>query len=713
MSIELLYTSAPKGLKHGSRGFCTVLMTAQTPGNIAAKLESLSGFRQLYPPDHAMHANNPVAHSHYRITVGGKTLSVLSRIAAYGTDYTGRTNKIAHHVVPDAGEQPPAGPAWVLMQPSVMRTVWSGECETPPQGPAIPGGAQVSSQCAMWKNVTGDAGWAGVVADTFQHSGQPPTWLIYQAEQQHLILPLIHEAVSLLPAERRWQATFNTYATNVPPDVDCRLRCVLAGTEEGRFAAVKRNVIDMTKPMGMAGENQWTLRARGVQLPEAAAGSSSEATEETPSEESSLPSNDHRDAVEINLEDDSYPDIPQPWNPVPATAPRVQPPPIHLPDDSASSEDAEQQASSKWLPVLATLFVVAVGLVTWWITDHLVADPDQTSVDQSSVSVNTDSGPQDAATDAAADASETVASMQAGDATNTGASANKTLPEQQDGAADAMEPMAVTLLLRYDHAQLITAVQRLESGKQPLEGSLRAMGVMQTELAEMPAAVGWRDQPRSLLPPERIMIPDYDPSLRPRTISVARVDDSPSFSGAVLRSFVGIESHELVLEIAVDPDRSQSIFSEHVQAFLRITQALEKMRLETEAVDAVVDALPEKTRIRVRRLINFMPRTQSKLAEQVIALDNHPNIWDHAADLAGEIDVLSRDGGPSTWGDEARSALLKVNQRLKSMNEIHDVVRNSLEALLRGQRLHVPDIFFYDADHKTIAALDLRLIVSW
>jgi len=110
MNAELLYTSAPQGLKQGSRGFCTVLSTVGMPLNLATKLESLSGYRHLYPSGTPDASKNPVGCSHLRFTVGGRQISVLSRISDYGLDYSQRTNKLAHHIVVDA-PMPACGPA--------------------------------------------------------------------------------------------------------------------------------------------------------------------------------------------------------------------------------------------------------------------------------------------------------------------------------------------------------------------------------------------------------------------------------------------------------------------------------------------------------------------------------------------------------------------------------------------------------------------------
>ena len=165
MSSELLYTSAPQGLRHGSRGFCTVLMTAAMPLNLISRLESISSYRHVYKPDHPQAGENPVSLSHQRLNLGGQSISVLSRVSAYGLDYSRRANKLAHHVLIDQGEKSAAGPAWIFRRSGVMRSEWLGVCETPATGPTIPQGNQSPRLCTEWKNISGDAGSGGVVAE--------------------------------------------------------------------------------------------------------------------------------------------------------------------------------------------------------------------------------------------------------------------------------------------------------------------------------------------------------------------------------------------------------------------------------------------------------------------------------------------------------------------------------------------------------------------
>ncbi len=214
MTQELVYTSAPRGLKPGTQGFCTVVCTQGMSANLALQLEGLSAYRHLFPPGTPQADRNPVAYSHLCLRIGGTKYHVLSRISSAGFDYSRRSNKLAHHVVLSEKELPDRGPAWLLTQPGFMETRWDGQVKVLPTGRRIPvdPGPAGPPRSLTWEERTGDAGWSGALAETALRSQSARLICPVGLDP----LPLLAEALALLPPELRWKVTFSTYFTGLP-----------------------------------------------------------------------------------------------------------------------------------------------------------------------------------------------------------------------------------------------------------------------------------------------------------------------------------------------------------------------------------------------------------------------------------------------------------------------------------------------------------------
>jgi hypothetical protein len=202
MAHEIYYTSAPEGVRHGQQGFCTVATSAGIPKPLWDRLESVSGYRH---PFGAAPGRSPVAWARWLIDVGGREVSVLSRLCDCGLDYTQRTNAFAHHLALEPDERAAAGPAWMLRQDGVMARQWDGRVGAITRA-RLPRGDAPPAPCSAWQRATGDAGWAGVLAETAMGRSRKPVCILFDAGFE--VLPLIAEAIALLPARLRWQATF-------------------------------------------------------------------------------------------------------------------------------------------------------------------------------------------------------------------------------------------------------------------------------------------------------------------------------------------------------------------------------------------------------------------------------------------------------------------------------------------------------------------------
>ncbi len=252
MSQELHYTSVPRGLLPGTRGFCTVACTPNMSGPLRERLESLSGYQQVFPPHDPKVGLNPVVFSHHRLNLGGRSYSVLSRICFAGLDYTSRSNKYAHHVVLDPAERPAGGPAWLLSQPGFMEPIWLGEPRFIAAGRTPPQGDRPAGIAHAWQSLTGDAGWAGALAESFLADPRRPAFLIFEPAMD--LLPLLAEALGLLPPEKRWKVEFNTYFTQLPQGLSCAWRGVLRGTAEAKKALKLPNafIVDLSAKHAVA-----------------------------------------------------------------------------------------------------------------------------------------------------------------------------------------------------------------------------------------------------------------------------------------------------------------------------------------------------------------------------------------------------------------------------------------------------------------------------
>jgi len=261
VSQELIYTSAPQGLKPGSRGFCTVVATAGMPKNLSERLESLSGYRHAFMGHEGQAAQNPVNFAHYRIPLGGRRYHVLSRICDAGLDYTQRTNKLAHHVALEPHETAvaPGGPAWVLRQGLCVQR-WDGKVETRPAGPQPAATDCPTRVCETWQRLAGDAGWAGVLAESAAQPNQVMSVIFPPGTDT---LQLVVEALSLLPPEKRWEVTFSTYFTKTA-GVDCQWRFILDGTPEATAVRNDKRAgrIDLVNPRPLTSSSELVTAAR-------------------------------------------------------------------------------------------------------------------------------------------------------------------------------------------------------------------------------------------------------------------------------------------------------------------------------------------------------------------------------------------------------------------------------------------------------------------
>lgn len=267
MSAELVHASVQKGLRGGS-GFGTAVATRGLPAPLERALEELSAYD--FDPARAVGADR-IEWAHRMLTVQGRAYSVLSRTAPCGSDWSGRPNRVAHHVVVDTAERAEAGPAWMLAtlaQGVLIQHV--PEVGERAQGPRLPGGALSARPAHAWSAAGFDPGWAGVVARALLDHAGAPCYLVLPGETD--TLPLVEDVFALLPDDRRWHVTFSTRFLRSSPTARCQLRCVRAGAAGLRAMLAEPGVRVITVEAGVTAASQPGAEAARIGAPiEAAA----------------------------------------------------------------------------------------------------------------------------------------------------------------------------------------------------------------------------------------------------------------------------------------------------------------------------------------------------------------------------------------------------------------------------------------------------------
>jgi hypothetical protein len=210
MAWQLIYTSAPKLLEAGRTGFGTVARHRSVSGLLATSVERLSQFARL-----PGHDPKRVVYCHRIVNVGGSDYHVLSCLRDAGSDYTGRTNHIAHHLVAESREIASLIDAGItpgdVLRAMPWRSEWTESARYFDAAEEINLGALKSSKRDAWRALSGNAEHARLPwADTAQRG----CYFVTPPELD--LLPLISESLDEKIAAA-WQTTFTT---NLEPNDD-------------------------------------------------------------------------------------------------------------------------------------------------------------------------------------------------------------------------------------------------------------------------------------------------------------------------------------------------------------------------------------------------------------------------------------------------------------------------------------------------------------
>jgi len=247
MALQLVYTSAPRLLDAGRTGFGIVARSKSLPPLAANAIERFSKYANMQGTDRSR-----VVMAHRKVTIGSNRFHVLSRICDSGSDHTGRTNHIAHHLIFSPLEIRQALAQRLTPADIFAQFAWLDRWEGTPKVYDGSEGFQIegflpeysATNRAAWIGVTGEPIHSRLLAwDEAPRSGA----LIVPAGID--LLPLLGEA--LAECQNPWGKTFTTSLE--PTDELSELDWVIASPTDGSAISrvSSRMVYDVSRPIDL------------------------------------------------------------------------------------------------------------------------------------------------------------------------------------------------------------------------------------------------------------------------------------------------------------------------------------------------------------------------------------------------------------------------------------------------------------------------------
>ena len=278
MAWQLIYTSAPALLDAGRTGFGTVARHEAIRPTLQTELERISQFSR----EQGL-SKERILFYHRAIDLRGERYHVLSRIKDAGSDYTGRTNHIAHHIVLTAVEADqvfrsnrctPADMILWITSNGLWRDHWNEPARLFDSQEEIAIGsipARLSLPAVTWGSVTGNAANAAILAPGA--AATEGCWLLFREDKAAQLLPLIGESLCLNP--NPWNISFSIDTQPTDRIEEIQWRGVAAGSPlEGTARQSVRPVVDLgnTSTLTTPVDDYANLAATGLKkAPEPAA----------------------------------------------------------------------------------------------------------------------------------------------------------------------------------------------------------------------------------------------------------------------------------------------------------------------------------------------------------------------------------------------------------------------------------------------------------
>ncbi|MED6300437.1 MAG: hypothetical protein VX860_10130, partial [Verrucomicrobiota bacterium] len=212
MAYQLIYTSVRRGLIPGRSGYTVAARHRQIRERLASEIERVSGYT------YAKKGQSLKIYAHRKFDISGVHYHVLTRIVDAGSDYTGRTNHLAHHLIceDDELENSGATPAEILYGYD-----WLDRYEGEPrylEDKEIVNiseyAGKINLPASNWRKIRGNAGDAALLVN---NKGEVKSSLIVvnsdKSSQLSRLLPLIAESSHLIGSGKTnaGSVTFTTY----------------------------------------------------------------------------------------------------------------------------------------------------------------------------------------------------------------------------------------------------------------------------------------------------------------------------------------------------------------------------------------------------------------------------------------------------------------------------------------------------------------------
>ena len=208
MAYQLIYTSVPRGLVPGRSGYTVAARHRQIRDRLVSEIERVSRY------SYSKGGESPVVYAHRIFDISGSKFHVLTRIVDAGSDYTGRTNYLAHHLICDSKELSSSGthPAEILLSFD-----WLDSFEGEPKYLEDSDIVDLSSYkgniklpAANWKSLRGEAADAALLVDT--KSKAKNSILVFEESDRSIekrLILLVGESAKLLSSPN--EITFTTF----------------------------------------------------------------------------------------------------------------------------------------------------------------------------------------------------------------------------------------------------------------------------------------------------------------------------------------------------------------------------------------------------------------------------------------------------------------------------------------------------------------------